>query len=478
MQFPTRDHLAVSINGQRMSIRGDDVLDTLAEFLRSRRRLVGTKVVCNEGDCGACSVLVGKPNAVGSEFQYAAIDACIVAMYQLDRTHIVTVEGLGEGGSLTPVQAAMVHGHASQCGFCTPGFVTTLHAMIEAKQTLCAQSLRLGLSGNLCRCTGYQQIIQAGEAIEVSDVTPLAKQYPAAPMLRSFAESPGVPVIKLPSGTICVPQTLEQAIAFRADYPNAVIVSGGTDYGVLQNHDKVTRGERLCLANVAGLDEVKLDDAMLTIGGLATWTKIEHAIKDALPEYHQIICRFGSPQIRNMGTLAGNLAGGSPIADSVPFHIALDAEIELASVRGTRRLRLADFYLGYRKTALAPDELITRLFTPLPKADERIKLFKISKRNDMDISTLTLGLWVKLAEDNIQDARIVVGGVGPVVTRLAAAEAALRGKAWCEESFRLAGQIARQQVSPWTDVRGSAEYRSLLTENLLAKCFIELAEAS
>lgn len=476
--FPLfRDHLVFYLNGKRFVINDEKASMTLADWLRQCQAKVGTKIVCNEGDCGACSVLIGKVDASGAKIQYRAIDSCIAFLFQLDRTHVVTVEGLSVDGMLSPIQDAMVQCHGSQCGFCTPGFVTTMHGMVEASQPLDDASLRYGLSGNLCRCTGYLQILQAGKSIGSSSVAMLSEVYPDEPMLRDFAAVGDAPISILTANhTIAAPSTIEEAVRFLADHPQATIISGATDYGVLHHHGRTKANDLLCLNNIQGLGEIAVKDGILVIGALATWIDIEQAVKATLPEYHKILIRFGSPQIRQMGTIGGNIASGSPIADSVPMHMVLDSEIELISVRGTRRIALRDFYLGYRQTATQPDELISAIHTPLPKSNERLKLYKISKRSDMDISTLTFAIWAKVDADTIRDTRIAVGGVGPTVMRMKKSEQWLIGKPWSEETFRWVGQIAKDEVSPWTDVRGSAAYRTALAENLFVKCFHDFSE--
>jgi len=472
-----RDHVAFYLNGKRFVIDGETASLSLAEWLRQHQSKVGTKIVCNEGDCGACSVLLGKVNTSGSKIEYRAIDSCIAFLFQLDGTHVVTVEGLSVDGMLSPVQDAMVSCHGSQCGFCTPGFVTTMHGMVEASQPLNDSTLRYGLSGNLCRCTGYLQILQAGKSIDVDGVAKLSEFYPDEPMLNDFATCHDRPVmITTETAKTFVPSTVEQAAMFLAERPNATIVSGATDYGVLHNHGRTKPNDLLCLRGIKTLRKIVVEDGVMVIGALATWMEIEKAVKSILPEYHKILIRFGSPQIREMGTIGGNIASGSPIADAVPLHLVLDSEIELYNIRGTRRVAMRDFYLGYRKTAIQPGELITAIHTPLLKSDERLKLYKISKRCDMDISTMTFAMLAKLDGDIIRDAKIVVGGVGPMVARIEKAEASLIGRPWCEESFRLAGRIAKDEVAPWTDVRGSAAYRSSLTENLLVKSFYDSTE--
>lgn len=470
-----RDHIVLFINGCREQLGYEDAVITLAEFLRRRRGLVGTKIVCNEGDCGACSVLVGRPTDDGKRLHYQALDACILFVFQLDCAHVVTVEGLRKDQELTPIQAAMVQCHGSQCGFCTPGFVVTMHGMVEADLDLDDQSLRDGLSGNLCRCTGYSQIIDAGKATPTDQVTRLSQLYPDEPILAEFADLGDQPVHMQGEQTVFVPRTLTSAVEFKSSFPAATIVSGATDFGVLHNHGRTVPADLLCLCGLAGYDFVITEKDRLRIGGGATWTQIADCLQTLFPPYYEIVTRFGSPQIRNAGTLAGNLASGSPIADSIPFHLVMESQLHLLSSRGQRVVPLNDFYTGYRENIMEDDELIAEVVTPLLAHDERLAVYKISKRRDMDISTLTLALWVKLRESLITEARLAVGGVGPTVMRVSASEAFLAGKPLTEATLQEAGTIARTQVSPWTDVRGGAEFRSQLTENLLRKAYHEFA---
>ncbi|MEM9915183.1 MAG: FAD binding domain-containing protein [Planctomycetota bacterium] len=495
-----RDHLVFYLNGKRHTARGPEAFATLTDFLRQTLGQTGTKVVCAEGDCGACSVLIGRPTADGTSLTYQTIDACIAFMYQLDRTHLVSIEGLQhDDGTLTPVQEAMVHGHGSQCGFCTPGFVVTMHGLLEDDAPappppaggcdgcpgLHEDQLRLGLSGNLCRCTGYQQIIDAGKAIDAGAVARMNDRYPAAPMLDDFVQlgEDGV-LIEADHDTqtrrVYLPRTLDEAATFRAANPGCKLSSGTTDLGVQHNHTAPGLGQRpatiLSLSHVAGLDHVVIDGEHLITGATATWSAIERAVEDVVPEYHRILTLFGSPQVRNAGTIAGNLANASPIADSIPFHMVMDAELDLISVRGMRTVKLNDFYLGYKKLDLAEDELIATVHTPLPTADQRLKLYKISKRRDMDISTFTAGVLLTLDEagETITAARLAYGGVGPTVMRLPQTEAFLADQPLTEDVMRQAGQLARTEITPLSDVRGSADYRLQLAENILVKCYHDL----
>jgi xanthine dehydrogenase small subunit len=486
-----RDQLVFYVNGRRQQVGDSRALLTLTQFLRQEQGLTGTKVVCDEGDCGACAVLVGRPE--GGEIVYRAIDSCVALLFQLDGCHVVTVEGLSCGGKLSPVQQAMVDCHGSQCGFCTPGFVTTLHGLVEAQSIhapptsvmggLTAESLRYALSGNLCRCTGYQQIIEAGESINLATTPRLAELYPDAKLKSDLLASTNDDVALAPQNgaspwQVFAPSTLEAALEWRAKHPNAKIVSGATDVGVQRNHGKLELAEVLVLSRIRELADISVTDNVLELGAGATWTAVEEAVRDILPEYHAVLTRFGSPQIRNFGTIGGNFVNASPIADSLPLHLVLDAELELASVRGVRRVPITEFYRGYKQIDLAPDELLVGIHTPLPAENERVKLYKISKRRDMDISTVTAAIALVVDGDMITRARIALGGVGPVVMRMPAVEKFLTGADLTADAMREAGKLARQAIKPLTDVRGSADYRLQLVENLLAKSYFDLTEVS
>ena len=500
-----RDHLVFFINGTKHSVRGKSAALTLSDYLRDDKlRLTGTKIVCAEGDCGACSVLVGIPDEKNGRFEYQSIDACIAFVYQLDRKHIVTVEGLQRGDQLTEVQAAMVDCHGSQCGFCTPGFVVAMHGLSEEQLTACSSAeknacqftedeLRLGLSGNLCRCTGYAQIINAGQAIDPIASGSIAERYDTAGMLADFqelgaeavhvnqqpaVESNGHASSVPPAPEIYLPATLDELLERRKQRPDATLVSGATDLGVQHNHGKISPCDILFTKSVAELNQLDVDDGTLVIGAAVTWAEIEAFTRDQLPEYHNIITRFGSPQIRHAGTLVGNLANASPIADSIPFHYVAGSTLRVASVRGEREIPLEQFYLGYKQLDLEPDEVIVSVSTPLPEESTQLKLYKISKRRDMDISTVTLAFWFEMDGEIVREARLATGGVGPTVVRLPLAEKILTGKPLSLETMRAAGRQARDEITPISDVRGSADYRLQLVENLFAKCYYDLTPSN
>lgn len=484
----TRDHLLVYINGERHDVSGADAFLTLSDYLRLRQGQAGTKIVCSEGDCGACSVLVGRVSRESSEegkIVYRAIDSCIQFMYQLDRAHIVSIEGLKRNGLLSPVQDAMVKCHGSQCGFCTPGFVVTMAGLLEdeaagRKQAMTPDELRYGLTGNLCRCTGYVQIIDAGCSVDPGKTARVGELYPDGPIAEAFDSHAGDSVcVKDERGrTVALPANLAEAVAFKAAHSGCIVVAGATDIGVQHNKGKIDPKDVLCLANVTEMKGIELTGETLAVGAGTTWTQVERAVKDAVPQLHDVLTVFGSPQIRNAGTIGGNIANASPIADSVPFLFVTGAELELAGPKGTRRVDINDFYFGYKKFDLRDDELIARVHVPLPTEAQTLKLYKVSRRRDLDISTFTAAVLVELddANETIRHIRIAYGGVGPVVLRLPKTEAFLTGKPFEESVMREAGRLARSEVTPITDVRGSAEFRLQLAENILNRFYFECAQ--
>jgi xanthine dehydrogenase small subunit len=518
-----RDQLLLYVNGQRLEVRGETAFASLTDFLRGDLRLTGTKVVCAEGDCGACTVLVGHPDGEG--LRYMTVDACIQFLYQLDGRHVVTVEGLGGAeGKLHPVQEAMVACHGSQCGFCTPGFVMALAGRAELRgglgtlpsppgiargegsgvrgdsapaenRSLCEGrlppspqpgspakpggegELRTSLTGNLCRCTGYVAILEAATAIDECATLAIADQYPVARIAADLRAGTAEPVrIESKTSIFFAPTTLEAAVDFKARNPGAAIVAGGTELGVVRNKAGLEPAAILRLGNVPELDRIDVTDETVTIGANVTWTAVEEFAKETWPEFYRIVIRFGSPQIRNVATMIANIANGSPIADSLPFLAVMEAELELVGSTGARTVKLADFYRGYKVKDLRPDEIITHVRIPQASSGETMKLYKVSRRNDLDIATFGAAIRIRVAGDVVRRAYVAYGGVAATIVRLPRTEAWLQGKPWEFETFAEAGRIARSEIAPISDVRGSKDFRWQLAENIFVKFFYELAD--
>jgi xanthine dehydrogenase small subunit len=467
-----RDHVRFFLNGQPCAVRGDAAFASLTDFLRARRGLVGTKVVCAEGDCGACTVLVGRPD--GGRLHYEPVDACIQFLYQIDGTHVVTVEGLAVGDELHPVQQALVDHHGSQCGFCTPGVVMALAGWAEAGAPSDPAATRVALTGNLCRCTGYLPILAAADALARTPPPRLAERYDSPELLAELHELVAEPLrIETGHRTFFAPITLEEAVAFKAEPSGAVIVAGGTELGVLRNKKGEDPPTLLSLVRIPGLDTIEHRGDRLSFGANVTWAQVERAVREPLPEFHRIVQRFGSPQIRHAATLVGNVAHGSPIADSLGLLLVLDAELELVSRRGVRHRSVNGFYTGYKKKDLAADELIARVVVPLPAASDRLRLYKVSRRYDLDIATFGAAVLVSEAGGVIRRANVAYSGVARTVVRLSETEEFLGGQPFTEATFRQAGRVARSEIKPIADVRGDRNFRLQLAENILTKFYFD-----
>jgi xanthine dehydrogenase small subunit len=469
-----RDQVLLCINGRRHLVSQRLALLSLSDYLRHELGLVGTKIVCSEGDCGACTVLVGRPRE--GRLRYHSVDSCIQFMFQLDGTHVVTVEGLSPGGRLNAVQQAMVECHGSQCGFCTPGFVVAMTGMLEDCGRLAEADMRYGLTGNLCRCTGYTPIMDAGLRLDADTHLRLEEMYPSAAMLAEFAKTAED---NLELSAICEqrqhllfsPTDVGSAVDFLGTHPEATIIAGATDVGVRINKSHILPETILDLNRLAELEEVSVANDRLVLGARASWTAIEGLCQRLVPQFHEIVSIFGSPQIRNVGTIGGNIVNASPIADSLPFLFVMEAELELKSSAGTRRVDINDFYRAYKQLDLKPGELLTRVLVPLPEEDEILRLYKVTRRRDLDISSFTAAIRMRVDRHMISEAKIAYGAVGPTILRARRTEEFLGGQPFNEETMRQAGDIAVDEVTPISDVRGSADYRYQLTRNVLLKFY-------
>jgi xanthine dehydrogenase small subunit len=344
----------------------------------------------------------------------------------------------------------------------------------ETGEALDAEKVRRGLVGNLCRCTGYDSIIKAALAVKPGDVRPIDAMYPPGPIVAELPRAAAEEVrIETQAKKFCKPISVADAARFRGENPDCVVIAGATDMGVVYNKRTRAIDVALSLGGLADLRTVSCDGDALYVGACATLTALEQAALKHLPELGRFLAYFGSPLIKNAGTLGGNLVTGSPIGDTIPALMALEAQVDVAGVNGTRRVPVSGFYTGYRKTVLAPDELVTGVGVPLPKAGETFRLYKVSRRKDLDISGFGAAIWMRQPNGVVEDVRVVYGGVGPMVMRMGKAEAILRGHAPTLERFQQAGDAARDEVTPITDVRGSEQYRRTLAKNILLKFWHE-----
>ena len=443
---------------------------TLLEVLREDLSCTGTKEGCGEGDCGACTVVLGEEGPQGIE--YRAINSCIRLAHSVDGMALWTVEDLAaEDGTLHPAQEAMVQCHGSQCGFCTPGFVMSLFGMYQNHvcrgETISRELAQEELSGNLCRCTGYRPILDAAQKMaELPAVKVDEKKL--AELLKS---------VRPESGSVAdaylAPDSLRDLLAARAAHPDAQIVAGCTDVGLWVTKMHMQFAKVLDVTRAEELRRIERYDKHVAIGAAVTLTDAYDALITDRPQLKTFANRFAGLPVRNSGTLGGNVANGSPIGDSMPLLIALGAHIVLMSVRGHREMPIEDFYTGYRKNVLAPDEMLAWIKVPRPQAGEVLRAYKISKRFDDDISAVCLVINLHLEEGRVAKISIGAGGVAATPVRAVKTEAALAGKPWTIEAAKAATGALRAEFQPISDMRASAAYRSEVLGNLMQRFWLE-----
>ncbi len=460
-----RDSIHFLLGQEPRVLRDIDPTMTVLEYLRGPERLCGTKEGCAEGDCGACTVVLADEQ--GGRTRYQAVNACILFLPSLDGKQLLTVEHLAQpDGGLHPVQQAMVDRHASQCGFCTPGFVMSLVALqTEPKPDRIA--VNEALAGNLCRCTGYRPIVDAAFEVCTGDLAPPSVTLPVHD--EAVALGHGV-------RRGYVPRSIEELAITLLDNPDAVIVAGGTDVGLWVTKQHMKLPVTVSLDAVAGLADINETADTIQIGAGATYQDALPILEKYFPDFGAMIRRIGSRQIRNRGTIGGNIANASPIGDSPPALLALDASLLLRRGETTRIVKLQDFFTGYRRTVLHKSEFIERIDIPKPATGEVFRCYKISKRFDQDISAVCGAFRLRLEDGIVQDIRIGFGGMAATPARPVAVEQALTGRPWTEATIRAAQVVMDSAFSPLSDMRASALYRRTVARNLLMKLFLETGQ--
>jgi xanthine dehydrogenase small subunit len=458
---------------------------TVLEYLREVAHRRGTKEGCAEGDCGACTVVLGALDPRTGRVEYRAVNSCIRFLPTIDGHELVTVESLSTSAEdLHPVQQAMMDHHGSQCGFCTPGFVMSLFALYLQDPAPTRERVIEALSGNLCRCTGYRPIIEAG--VQMGGYPTPARwgreachDLSRCEALRAIQrEQP----LRLPG--FFAPRTVDELAAELEKEPKSLVLAGGTDVGLWVTKQLRELPPIIYVGAVAELKQIHHDGATLEIGAAVSLTDAWRELATAYPTLTEMAQRFGSPPVRNSGTLCGNLANGSPIGDSLPVLIALDAELVLRKGFASgvefppsagpcvRTVPLEEFYLGYQRTALEPGEFVTavRVHT---RTTGWIAAYKLAKRFDQDISALSVALVIRVEDGRVADARIAFGGMAAVAKRAAAAERALIGAPWAESSINTAVEKLAEDFKPLTDMRASSAYRLQGAGNLLRRFYFE-----
>jgi xanthine dehydrogenase small subunit len=448
---------------------------TILQHLREDHHCTGTKEGCAEGDCGACTVVVGELH--GGKVELKTVNACIQLLPALDGKALFTVEDLKQADEqLHPVQQAMVECHGSQCGFCTPGFVMSLWGLyLKHEDDHCKPARKEiddALSGNLCRCTGYRPIIDAAKRMMELPTVSFDREQVAQPLQQLQRDA--MFVYTQNNQTFYAPRTLEQLVKVRAENPGACILAGSTDVGLWVTKQMRDLGTIIYLGQVAELKTTKESGGMLDIGAGVTLNDAYAAICKHYPnELTEMWQRFASLPIRNAGTLGGNVANGSPIGDSMPWMIALGSEIVLRGPGGQRTMPLESFYLDYQKKDLQQGEFVEAVRIPLPRTNTHFRTYKLAKRFDQDISAVCAAFCFTIDNGIVGNARIAFGGMAAIPKRAARAEAALNGKPWNETALNEAVAALAQDYAPLSDMRASSEYRMKSAQNLLRRFWFE-----
>ena len=463
-----RDYVLIYLNGQRHEIRGDKTRLMLSDYLRYELQLTGTKVVCAEGDCGACSVLRYFPND-NKTIRFDAINSCIATVAQMDGSHLVTIEGLATP-ELTNVQQKMVDCNGSQCGFCTPGFVIAMTALAERRlnaKKITEKEAKNYLTGNLCRCTGYQPIVDAAVSMEPKKHQPLEQRYHSK-LIETELRKAQKQTLKIQAEhfQVYAPTTIKEAVDYLKKFKDARLIGAGTDLGVIVNKNKLIYSHLLSLHLINDLYDVQIKSSRVRVGARVTLAELRRAVESSIPEFARFLDLFASPQIKNVATLVGNLANASPIADTPPFLLVANAAVHVAGPKGLRTIDINDFYLGYKKIALKPGEFITHI--EFDKVTDALYLSKSSQRKDLDISCVNAAFRLKVNnKKSVLTVHIAFGGVGPTPLRLKKTEAALAGKALSQETCIKALETLQSEISPLSDLRGTQAFRRVLAESLL-----------
>ncbi len=472
------------LNDEEVSLADLNPNTTVLQYLRQQLGKVGTKEGCASGDCGACTVVLGevskglsKELLSADEIHYKAVNACIALLPSLHGKQLITVEDLQHKGQMHSVQQSMVDQHGSQCGFCTPGFVMSLFALNKNHELPpTRQQTTEALGGNLCRCTGYRSIIDAAMTAEKRPDQFDSRSAITIKRLQAIADDSSDTTIEL-SGDGCrsfSPQSVSELAHLIETYPEARLVAGGTDL-CLQITQSLDQFDTLISTlDVAELCQVERSEEGFTIGAAATYSQFAKPLSQQYPEWGAMIERLGSLQIRNLGTLGGNIANASPVGDMPPVLIAMGATLCLRKGERIRQLAIEDFFLDYKQTALEAGEFIQSIFIPSVSDRTHLKIYKVSKRFDDDISAVLAVIKLQLKDNIVSTIDIAFGGMAAIPKRAVKCEAALREQQWNEATIERAAAALSEDFTPLSDARASSQYRLQVAQNLLRRAYLEI----
>ena len=469
------------LNGEIRRLKHVDPTLTVLRYLREVEHLVGTKEGCAEGDCGACTAVMAELD--GNTLRYRAVNTCIQFVGMLDGKALITVEYLKTAGALHPVQQAMVAENASQCGFCTPGFIMSIFAGLQNAVAPRRPAIDDLLAGNLCRCTGYTPIISAAcAALERGDDDCfVAREARLIELLRGL-RSGGTVQVGCGGRSFLAPATVSDLADVLVEYPEATLVAGGTDVGLFVTKQNRRPDMVVHLGNVAELAQLSRNADGLRIGAAVTYERARPALAELHPALDELIRRIGGVQVRNLGTIGGNIANGSPIGDMPPALIAAGASLTLRRERTRRTMPLENFFIAYGRQDREASEFVESIFVPAPEPGAILKVYKVAKRFDQDISSVCGAFKLSFRRTGgrsvVAGARICFGGMAGTPLRARECEAFLQDKPWDEVTVAAAAEILRAEYTPISDWRASAGYRSRLAGNLLRKCFLETSQGA
>lgn len=462
---------------KEIDFRKENILPstTVLNYLRTLHNHKGVKEGCAEGDCGACTIVIAE--ATNGKLTYRAVDSCLLFLPMIHGKQIITVENLAQtidtNKVLHPVQKLMVETDGSQCGYCTPGIIMSLFALYKNHNNPSVAVIADALTGNLCRCTGYQPIIEAaqkacihGGADHFSE-----NENEVISKLSKITHQKNTLIFKARKQTYHKPFTTADALRLKKENPKAVVINGSTDVALRQTKKKELLPEIIDISDVDELRFYHFYDKTVRIGAGLTLEQAKAYTAKELPALENVLSVFGSLQIRNVATLGGNVASSSPIGDTLPLLFAYNASVRINSENSEHMVPIEDFIKGYRKNVLKEEELVTEIMIPVPEKDQIIKSYKVSKRKDLDIATVSAAFNFKIEKNNISSAIIAYGGMAEYTKRAVKTEKYLKGKKWTRATIESAMEVLSKEFTPISDARSEADYRKIVSKNLLMKFY-------
>ena len=455
-------------------VKDPDSNETLLNYIRTKLKKTGTKEGCAEGGCGACTVVLGELQ--NNEISYRAINSCITFLPTLQGKQLILVEDLiSKEGSLHPVQQAMVSYHGSQCGFCTPGFVMSLFSMFKKHSKFKDDEIKDSIAGNLCRCTGYQPIIKAAKSLKNKNkIDHFTKNKKNTINLLKKINNRSI-VIYNKGKKYFAPRYVQELKKILKKNIDANFLSGGTDLSLSVTKERKDISTIIYMNSIRELNYIKNNNKYIEVGASTPLIELESYIEKYYPDFTKILKRYGSPQIRNVATVAGNIATASPIGDCLPLLLSLNAQVVLQDLKKTKILFIDNFFISYRKTKLKKGQFIRSIRIPLFE-NNIFKAYKVSKRFDDDISSVCAAFNLEIVKNKVQSAKIAYGGMAATPKRAIYCEKTLSNSLVTEEIIHKAKKALEKDFTPISDMRASGLYRMEVAKNLLEKCCVEIKQ--